>query len=303
MMSSPDCNQRTAVQPLWLSALAFRASFLVALVLSSVTGFAEAPQEIGFIAKLKGKWLMDGKPACLAQPVSAGAALLRSPEFVQEHPNEGSITICYHAGGVFAWTSGVSNACPEPIQLRAPAATNSTRLQRALVAARELFTHDNSRFVPTLTRAMDYNLPDSVVVMKRNHVELSPLFKNMSQGHYEVIIAPVRSNGNTPTLRAKALACDWNSKPPLWIEVPNIRPGLYLISLMEKQSLGYAPAGEEPWILAVDKKRFESASKAFQEVLHHTEGWKGSVSQEVIRGFARAYLAGAAMEMEGKPNE
>ena len=167
----------------------------------------------------------------------------------------------------------------------------STLVSRILAEAKRAFSEHPDRYVPTITRGAGGSLQEAVVRLKDGHLEVAPAFQSMKKGSYLLRIRSPKDEAEPISGGAlEQLAFEWDPEHPVPLAVGNLRPGVYVLSLLRTHSEDHEPTGDQSWILATGAADFEKAAASFQQAKQTVSQWPEVVQQGEARGFLRAYL-------------
>jgi hypothetical protein len=155
-----------------------------------------------------------------------------------------------------------------------------TRLLASLMA--RLYP-DPDKYMIAASRGLEAELDEAVVPLTGSQLDLSASFKDMDDGDYRIVLAPLNGAGkSSPPIRLR----NKRGAPAL---VPNsgISPALYNVILVDQDG---APLGDEAWALVRSPDTYAAASSDFSQLVADSEKWPAEMDPSATRAILRAYL-------------
>jgi hypothetical protein len=273
-----------------LIAFAVRGGFLSGcLVLAALCWArpAAAQGSIGYVVDLEGRWLLNdnaGRVLSKGNQIPAGAVISADSPSQYDY-----IVIADLGGHIMASRRCRTSRCDSPLALPRSAAPQPSTIGVVLQTVMNLLWGEPARY--SVHRVRDGELPDAVVRLKSGKVDLSPVFKQMKKESYQLEWRPLPPHDSPATARAlKPLRFDWNPARPKDIAAPDLRPGLYLLSLLEPNGKELTDTHINAWVLVADPAAYDGSTNSFRQAAQLASGWGTNVSPESARSFLRAYL-------------
>lgn len=263
-------------------------SLLVAPILSKA---GEAPDlKVGFILKVKGEWLLNGKTVAAGQTLPPGGKIYHSQQKPSESPPLDYITVIFLDGKTESRSWDKIESWNDPIQLPAAQREAPSRWQRIVIAVMGVFPGHPEKYAQMSVRGSTAGLRDAVVDSNNGQLNLSPAFKQMSKGRYLLLFEPIgETKASVEKAASEPIPFYWDPRAPQTLSVDGLRPGLYQLSRLGVQSEDHLPVGTRAWVLVSDHARYEETATAFQDGVILTEQWKEAPA-DAARSFLRAYL-------------
>lgn len=245
--------------------------------------------EIGFVMKINGSWLLNG---ALSPEIKLGQSLPNGGIIQAQSPNTigetSSITIAYADGT--AKTFSCPKDCIQPIPLKSIKRESSPKEKMMAVVGR-LFNLDPTQYVHTISRGASQNsanLLDSVVMIEGDRVDLSPVFEEMKKESYLVEFREIREITNSAVIDPVLFTRDSKFSS----QVSGLKPGLYRLNLLELNPITQQnePTGNWAWVLVSPTKEYEKAATSFKAAVSLTKKWDKNIDRDTVRSFLQAYL-------------
>lgn len=255
-----------------------------------LTGFLRAQaqeEQAGYVSNISGQWnlTLGGQTQSLrnAQRIPVGS-LIRP----QSDQDDGSfITVVLRDGRQLFCTIKDLDGCRQAVSLR----NSSSFVSRLVDVVIGVFIPDPNRFRTGMSRGDAKGLQEAVVLLEKGQLDLSAVFKNMERDSYLLRFEPVLGKSELKqTDIVDLVKFDWTPTKSS-LEIRNLKPGLYKLSLLEQSTVEHEPTGESAWILVSNPKSYRPRSLKFQDAVKLTRAWPDS---ETTRGFLRAYLESLA---------
>jgi hypothetical protein len=227
----------------------------------------QAPDAIGFIADISGRW--DISHGSGAKPVAAERkAVLHAGDVLQKLDADPSsfVTVATYAAKIEKYTK------TSYLTGRAPAGT----LARIMAAVQQRFQEG---WVNASVRG-GTEFSDAIVKSENGRTDLSAVFKNAADGAYTLTIYAIVGGKVTSPAKATARIAGAHAAA-----IPALPPGLYQLD-----AAGAEPGvAGNPWIRVVPAAQFDQAAKEFQELPSAREAGDAEL-RKTARAVSRAYL-------------
>jgi hypothetical protein len=132
-------------------------------------------------------------------------------------------------------------------------------------------------------------LSDSVVLLSNGKVDFRSAFGQVDRGRYYLALGKLNKNKFAPERLIGPIVFDWDPDHPPIISIPNLHPGLYELSLVDRQGESISQ-GSNTWILVTGPRHFRKVAASFDEALALTKRWGNNVSTDAVRSLLRAHL-------------
>lgn len=269
---------------------------LIALALL-VLAFAPRVHAQGKVVGMRGDWIANGeKIEASGKSLAAGSKIQRQSSSPQDY-----IVIADASSGktLASRRCSVVVDCNQPFIL--PQSSRSTVFSIILDAATRLLWGERGKYALVRSRSEDVALLDAVVPLKEGKVDLSPVFKKAKKGLYNLQYRSVSRGGETAAGKSPwRIAYDWTPGKPASVSIPNLKPGLYELDLLEKAGEDFEPTGTGAWILVSQPAGYKKDAASFEEATTLTAQWSGEVAPNDSRSFLRAYLDHLNLQKSGK---
>lgn len=278
------CRRRPWGLTVWL-CLTFLAAWL--------PRSAGAQQQVGFILDISdGKWSINQSPSI---KLKKGQSLPAEGRIrVQSPSDDDFITITDLKGEVI-----INRRCRERGQcdgeIRLPASPERPgALSASWDAVMNLIRGEPDRY--SVHRVREGELADALVELKGEQIDLRDVFRKYEKGTYHFRVRSL-ARDSTPAgrIRTGPLAFDWTPSQPSAVTVSGLQPGLYELTLLEREGNAFSPTAITAWILVEPPATFRQSAEAFSAAKQVADKWAGTVNPEVSRGFLRARLDELAM--------
>ena len=127
-------------------------------------------------------------------------------------------------------------------------------------------------------------LPDGVLKLDGQRIDLSPLFANRPNATYLVSLRKFQATD--PVIDNRRFT--WNRATPMPLSVDAIPAGLYTLEVHRDEELDRE--FEPSWVLIVPAERFAGVLQDYREVLALMESWPGEPDDRSKARFRRAAL-------------
>jgi hypothetical protein len=155
--------------------------------------------------------------------------------------------------------------------------------QNLAAAIGPLFAESPTRYITPVSRGIEAELSDSVLLLRDNHIDFSPALQEMDPATYRVRLQPM-SNSAQPSA---PLQLQWVASGPALVPVPGVQTGLYRLIRLDPSG---EPVGLDAWVLVSGPDRFSTDSSAFQSAVEATKNLPDDVDVRAPRTMLRAYL-------------
>jgi hypothetical protein len=254
-------------------------------------------QEVGIVLKLKGEWLLDGKPVVAGETLPAAGKIYHPPPKAGAPASMDYISVVFFDGTIESRSWDKAESWNSPIQLPAVRKEAPSRWSRIVNAVMGIFPGHPEKYTQMSVRGPATNIQDAVVDLNNGQLDLGPVFKHLKKGKYLIVLEPIQhTNTLTEKATSKPISFNWdpNTSPALWVD--GIRPGLYSLRIQNAQSEDTSGNRSEAWILVSDHARYERTAAAFQECTALTETWASEAPADAAWSFRRAYLDSLALQ-------
>jgi hypothetical protein len=254
------------------------------------------PEDVGLVLKVKGEWLLNGKPVAAGETLPAAGKIFRSPKKGDESSFD-YITVVLFSGKLESRSWDQTETWNDPIQL--PAATKEipSPWRRIVTAVMGVFPGHPEKYTQMSVRGSAADLRDAVVELKDGQVNLAPAFRHMQKGTYLLLFQPAKgATASREQATLKPALFNWDPSAPSPLRVDGLRPGLYDLSLQSEQSEDHQFTGANAWVLVSDIVRYDKTATAFQQGIVLTQQWGKEGPADAARSFLRAYLDSLALE-------
>lgn len=280
----------------FLFSSAKRLAVSITLVLL-VLAFAPGVHAQGNVFLMYGDWFADNNKLTLGAEISANSQIRRGSNSRGDYRRD-YIVIKDRNGTTIASRRCSVADCNQPFRL--PQASRFPPLNALYNATVRWFWGDPSRYTVPRSRGEEVVLLEAVVPLKEGKVDLSPVFKKAKKGLYNLQYRSV-SRGETAAGKwSEPVAYDWSPGKPASVSIPDLKPGLYELNLLEKRGEYFDRTDSEAWILVSDPVRYEKDAASFEKARALTAKWSGEVDPNDLRGFLRAHLDHLDMQKSGK---
>jgi hypothetical protein len=275
--------------------LAIVAAVPLVVIPSAVSDQAERV----VVVSLTGDWKHDDARVTFGQSLPATGCLFASDGSVVLQPDNKDASaqpfICEKPSRDSSCTGHDGDRCAVPLDPHKWKSGGSS-LGNLWVAVRKLFTVDPEKYMVAASRGIEPGLVDTVVLLDDHKIDLTPAFREMSDGQYWVKFSP--TNGSAPATTGGPIAVQYASRHPAIASAPAARPGLYRLSLVEKDGV---TAGSDCWILISSREAYPASSQAFQAAANNSSTWPEDMDPSAVRALLRAYLE--SLSSSGAPGK
>jgi hypothetical protein len=146
-----------------------------------------------------------------------------------------------------------------------------------------LLTNSAERFVTPVSRGLESELDDAVVLQQNGIINFAPVLHDMDAGNYSLRIESL----GAPQISPHNVSIKWNGGNSAVADISALAPGLYRVSRL--QTAGTAE-GTDAWILVSDATHFKNDSENFQASAEATKNWPPDADARAPRAILRAYL-------------
>src|SRR3989442_7445064 len=168
---------------------------LALMLLWIAPGIQVQQKTVGFVLELSGTWVVDGSPLQRGQALPAGAKVRVSPVAQFEERANSFIRIILLNNEPLSRSCDTTALCNDPIILPTSLGNTSSLLERMSQVASRLFSRQQGRFAPTLSRGGANDLPDAVIELRNGKIMLKPLFEHVRPGLYRLDFQQINPNG------------------------------------------------------------------------------------------------------------
>lgn len=267
--------------------------------LLSFTGYVQAQQQVGYVFAIEGNWSLNGGRTGLVRGKDLpGNGTITSTsastyDFITIADLNGKIIISRKCS--------VRGECASPIRLPPPPRRPGL-ISTAFGAVMSLIWGEPDRYAVTRTRSGE--LPDAVVQLNGDQINLSPIFSKSDKGTYYLRLASLAAVDQRQERKARSapgqlrrpasqpslVTLEWDPNHPMPMSVPKLKPGLYELTVLERQNGSFSPTDLTSWILISRPNTYGKSVASFQKAVDMTTEWGNAVTPEEARGFLRAQL-------------
>jgi hypothetical protein len=176
-----------------------------------------------------------------------------------------------------------SEDCNEGLTLQENVAADSTS-SRIIGTIIDTWSRDPGSYENLISRGQTGGLQDAVVELKDGKIDLSPAFSKLRTNLYFLQFKTLKNE------KLSVIPFEWSQPDSQPLQSNNIKPGLYIVALMNSADKYSAPLGPEVWILVSAPGQFGQANRSFQNAWELTQQWGNQVAPHVARSLLRAYL-------------
>jgi hypothetical protein len=257
----------------------FRYGLLLLLTMtaSPAWGADAVPRNVGFVLDLSGQCFENGstRPLEVGQRLLTGATL----QFPAQYKSTDYVEIALRDGTKLSVHCSELRRCDSPIRI--PGTTESNSIMRTVLDS--LLPQDRQYVVP-ITRGL--RPPRELVLeLADGEVDLGPLFRDVGEGIYELVLDPVSFSAEATASSPITLSVSWGPDHPSRLAVPALVPGLFEASVEKLQM-------DEVWVLIAPSADYGRDASDLKDAAQLARGWKLSPAE--LHGFLRTYLAGLA---------
>jgi hypothetical protein len=140
------------------------------------------------------------------------------------------------------------------------------------------------KYLIAASRGLEADLDEAVIPLTGSQLDLSTAFKDMSDGDYWIVLAPVNAGGKSsrPPLHLR-----YKRGAPAFVPAAGISPMLYNVILVDQ---GGATLGNEAWVLVRSPETYAAAASDFGQLVTASEKWPDEMDASAVRAILRAYL-------------
>jgi hypothetical protein len=161
--------------------------------------------------------------------------------------------------------------------------TKASFFQDLAAAILPLFAKSPTRYVTPVSRGIEPELSDGVVLLQDNRIDFAPAFQEMDPATYRIRLEPL-SNSAQPSAPVQLR---WTGSGPALAPVPGVQTGLYRLVRLDPSG---ESAGPDAWVFVSGPDRFSRDSSAFRSAVEATKKWPDAVDARAPRAVLRAYL-------------
>jgi hypothetical protein len=142
---------------------------------------------------------------------------------------------------------------------------------------------DPNKYMTAASRGLEAELDEAVVPLTGTQLDLGAVFKDMDDGDYSVVLAPVSRGGPA----GRPLHLRYKRGASALVSAAGIVPALYNVILTDQSG---APLGNEAWALARSPSNYAAASSDFAQLVAASQKWPEEMDSSATRAILRAYL-------------
>ena len=260
-----------------LAKLSGSLLLLLAVTTSNARSADSAPRNVGFVLDLSGQCFQNAStdPLQVGQRLPAGATL----HFPANYKSTDYVDIALRDGTKLSVHCSEARRCDSPIQI--PGATDGNSVMQTVLDS--LLPQDRQYVVP-ITRGLR---PPRELVLEfaDGEVDLGPLFEDVGEGVYELVLDPISISTETTASTPITLSVSWGPDHPSQVAAPILRPGLFEASVQSLQL-------DEVWVLVAPATEYRRDASDLEDAAQLAGGWQ--LSPANLHGFLRTYLASLA---------
>jgi hypothetical protein len=251
--------------------------FLLAVSASTAWSADSATRNVGFILDLSGQCFQNGSIHALevGQRLSAGAIL----HFPSGYKSTDFVEVALRDGTKFSAHCSEPRRCDSPIRI--PATSEDSSIMRTVLDS--LLPQDRQYVVP-ITRG-SRSPRELVLEFADGGVNLGPLFEDVSEGVYELVLDPVSTSADSTASSPITVSVSLRPDHPSPATAPGLVPGLFEASVEKLQM-------DEVWVLIAPSADYGRDASDLKDAAQLARGWQ--LSPADLHGFLRTYLAGLA---------
>jgi hypothetical protein len=254
------------------------------------------PEDVGFVLKLKGEWLLNGKALADGEKLPAGGKIYHVQRKRDQPPPLDYISVVFFDGTIESRSWDNLQSWNHPIRLPAAHKEPPSQWSRIVTAVMGVFPGHPEKYTQMSVRGPAIDVQDTVVDINNGQLDLRSAFKHLKKGQYLIVLEPIQhTNTRAEEATSKPLSFDWDPNTSPALRVDGIRPGLYTLRVRNAQSEGSGNRSEA-WIVLAEHTRYESTAAAFRECVTLTEQWASEAPPDAARSFQRAYLESLALQ-------
>jgi hypothetical protein len=250
---------------------------LLAVTASPTWGADAAPRNIGFVLDVSGQCFQNAStyPLQVGQRLPAGATL----HFPAQYKSTDYVEIALRDGTKLSVHCSEPRRCESPIHI--PGATEGNSVMQTILDS--LLPQDRQYVVP-ITRGLR---PPRELVLEfvDGEVDLGPLFEDVDEGVYELVLDPISISAETTASTPITLSVSWIPDHPSQVAAASLRPGLFEASVQSLQL-------DEVWVLVAPATDYRRDASDLEDAAQLAGGWQ--LSPANLHGFLRTYLASLA---------
>jgi hypothetical protein len=253
--------------------------FLLLFVVTASCAWSadSTPRNGGFVLDLSGQCFQNGsnRPLEVGQRLSTGATL----HFPAQYKNTDYVEIALRDGTELSVHCSEPRRCDAPIRI--PGTTEGNSIMQTVLDS--LLPQDRQYVVP-ITRGVR---PPRELVLEfaDGEVDLGPLFEDVGDGVYELVLEPVSTSAVPTASSVFTVPVSWGPGHPSRVAVPGLEPGLFEVGVEKLQM-------NEVWVLIAPSSDYRRDASDLEDATRLARAWQLSPSD--LHGFLRTYLASLA---------
>lgn len=267
-----------------------RSVSLIVVVICISASTRAQQSAIGFVLDLRGDWVADGEPLQKGQAVQAASRIALASKSASPKVGESCITITLLDSHVVGCPCGVGKSCGEPFALPASLTKIAPLRERIIEAAMRLFARQPDRFVPALSRGVsqDVSLQDGVAKLNGRQVTFGSLLDCKAGSYIIEFQSLIPGHGSTEESSVVESPFECRGPNSLAVSPKRLAAGLYEVSLLSRTS----PKSDviSAWLLLASSETYAESVDSFSQAKALTGEWDGTVAEDAVTTFLRAYL-------------
>lgn len=242
---------------------------------------------VGLVADISGTWYLESA----SQPLQRGQGVPENSVIHarQPHDRRSFLVIAFfdERRQPEQRLCEIPGACASPLELPSCLTSESPSIfQRVMIAVGRMFAHDPERYIPTLSRGR--SLRDGVVEVANGQGDVHPILSGTQTGVYQFELQALSRQTATDRVFGP-FQVQWQQQEPALVPLGDLAPGLYQMRLLDSDSLGLRPTGEDAWVLVCPAENSKTAA-TFQEAEALIQQWGKDLRLTTRRSILRAYL-------------
>jgi hypothetical protein len=252
-------------------------------------------QTVGYVLEVAGAWTIEGKPVSKGQGIRGGSLLSSA-----QKADGDRIVVSDTNGGLLLLAECKNNQCRKcrktgdcdqiivalPLDPK-PVRENETSAAMVIRVISEMIWAKPEKY--SFARVRGDSLTDSVLRLGPNGCDLGAALSDIERGAYGVQFKSIPVEGKpTPAFTSETVNLNWVPSTEGRLAVPGLRPGLYQMTLTQRESPAPS-AALTAWVLVAETD-FPKVSADFKSAEATVASWGDDVSPEIAQEYIRATL-------------